>query len=184
MSVLTAWSLPADAVREPDDAARVFEGRYLTITAERWPGHDVYEVLHQHDAAAILATTPDERVVLVRQFRPPVRDTILEVPAGLLDVEGEDALSCAERELAEETGYVARDTEFLGGVFVSPGSSDQYVHLFRTRADWTPVAPPEEGIVVELRPLEEMVAAARAGRVRDAKTALALLLVAGRPPTR
>jgi ADP-ribose pyrophosphatase len=119
-------------------------------------------------------------VVLVRQFRPPVRQGLVEIPAGLLDVAGEDALTCASRELIEETGYEAQAIEFLGGVFVSPGSTDHYVHLFLAQAGADPVGPPEPGITVELRPFAAMVRAAADGKVRDAKTALALLMTAHR----
>lgn len=126
--------------------------------------------------------TPDDHVILVRQFRPAVRQALTEIPAGLLDVDGEDALTCASRELFEETGYRHRTIEFLGGYYASAGFTDEYVHLFWARTDAEPDAGAEQGIEVSRVPLDRMVAAARAGRVRDAKTALALLLAAGRPP--
>ena len=126
--------------------------------------------------------TPDDHVILVKQFRPAVRQAITEIPAGLLDVDGEDALTCASRELFEETGYRHRTIEFLGGYYASAGFTDEYVHLFWARTDAEPDAAAEQGIEVSRVPLDRMVAAAKAGRVRDAKTALALLLAAGRPP--
>ena len=70
---------------------------------------------------AVVPITPSGEVLLVRQLRPPVRDALLEVPAGLLDVEGEDALTCAARELREETGYPHETIEFLGGCYTSAG---------------------------------------------------------------
>jgi ADP-ribose pyrophosphatase len=124
--------------------------------------------------------TPTGEVLLVEQFRPPVRTKLLEVPAGLLDVAGEDALTCATRELVEETGYRHRTIEFLGGVFVAPGTTDHYVHLFRAEIDPEPVGEPEPGLELVRVPFDTMVASARAGRVRDAKTAIALLLAAER----
>lgn len=168
-------------MREPSDARILFEGRYVQVVGETWRDHGEYEVIRQMGAAAVLPLTPDDRVILVRQFRPPIRASLVEIPAGLLDVEGEDALSCAERELFEETGYRATATAFLGGVFASAGSTDHYVHLFVARTELEPVGEPEPGIELVIRPLGEMVAAAEAGRVRDAKTALALLIAAGRP---
>ena len=65
---------------------------------------------------------------------------------------------------------------------VAPGSSDHYVHLFRARTSPEPVGEPEPGIEVVHRSFDELVAAAGAGRVRDAKTALAVLMAAARPP--
>ncbi|HEY7476910.1 MAG TPA: NUDIX hydrolase [Actinomycetota bacterium] len=169
-------------MREPQAARDAFRGRFLRVDVEEWPDLGTYEVVRQHDAAAVLPITPDDQVLLVQQLRPPIRDRIVEIPAGLLDVEGEDALTCAARELLEETGFRHAAITFLGGVFVSPGSSNQYVHLFVARTRAERAAEPEAGIEVLVRPLGEMVAAARAGRVRDAKTALALLMAEGRVP--
>lgn len=149
---------------------------------EDWEGHGPYEVVHHPGAAAVLPITPDDDVLLVKQFRPAVRQALTEIPAGLLDVEGEDALTCACRELFEETGFRHRTIEFLGGYYASAGFTDEYVHLFWARTDAEPEVPAEQGIEVSRVPFERMVVAARAGRVRDAKTALALLMAAGRPP--
>jgi len=169
-------------MREPEAAHGAFRGRYVRVDVEEWPDLGSYEVVRQPDAAAVLPVTPDDQVLLVRQFRPPIRDRIVEIPAGLLDIEGEDALACAARELVEETGYRHATIGFLGGVFVTPGSSNHYVHLFVARTQLEPIGDPEDGIELLRRPLEEMVVAAEAGRVRDAKTALALLMARGRVP--
>jgi 8-oxo-dGTP pyrophosphatase MutT (NUDIX family) len=165
---------------EPEASRIAFAGRYLSVAVETWPGIGEWEVLHKFSAVAIVPITSSGDVVLVRQFRVPIRQDLLEIPAGLLDVEGEDALSCAERELLEETGFDARDTSFLGGLFMSPGTTDEYLHVFVTSVDDAATGPSEDGIEVVRRPFAEMVAAARAGRVRDAMTVLALLLAAER----
>jgi ADP-ribose pyrophosphatase len=167
-------------VPEPSNSRILLAGRFLEVHEESWPGSSPWEVVKQPSAAAVVPLTPDGQVLLVRQFRPAVRDHLVEIPAGILDVEGEDALSCAARELREETGYEHRSIEFLGGVFVSPGSTDHYVHLFWATTHDEPVGEPEVGIELLRRPLGEMVGSARAGRVRDAKTCLALLLLGDR----
>ena len=106
--------------------------------------------------------------------------TLTEIPAGLLDVEGEDALTCAARELFEETGYRHRAIEFLGGYYASPGFTDEYVHLFLARTAAEPEGAPEDGIEVSRMPF------VRPSRPRDGEgcatcsTALALLLAAER----
>jgi ADP-ribose pyrophosphatase len=167
----------------PESSQVVFEGAVFSVARERWAGneHD-YDVVRHVGAAAVLAVTPDGDVLLVRQFRPPVRRSLEEIPAGLLDVEGEDPAACAARELLEETGFRHTTLEPLGGVYTTAGCSDEFVHLFRATTEPVPVAEPEAGLEVVRRPLARMVAEARAGRVLDAKTALALLLAEGRTP--
>lgn len=174
--------MPGDpaAPPEPISSREVFDGRVLRVVVEDWPGHGPYEIVHHPGAAAVLPLTPAGDVLLVRQLRPPIRASLTEIPAGLLDIEGEDALTCAARELREETGYRHETIEFLAGVYATAGMSDEYIHLFWAWTSPEPEDGPEEGIELVLRPLDEMVAAARAGRVRDAKTALALLLVGAR----
>jgi 8-oxo-dGDP phosphatase len=165
--------------REPLEARTAWEGRYLSVDVEVWPEGE-YELIHKHHAVAVVPVTPSGDVLLVRQFRPPVRDSLLEVPAGLLDVDGEDALTCAGRELFEETGYRHRSMEFLGGAFLSPGSSDEYMQFFLAETDEAPSAAPEGGIELVVMPLEQALGSARAGRVRNAASALALLLADAR----
>jgi len=167
-------------MEQPTGSRSVFEGVVVRVEIEDWPGAGPWEIVRLPGAAGVLPVTASGDVVLVKQLRRPVRDVLTEIPAGLLDVEGEDPLACAARELFEETGYRHETIEFLGGMYPSAGITDEYVHLFWARAAEAPERPPEDGIEVLRLPLPGMVAAARAGRVRDAKTALALLLFAGR----
>jgi ADP-ribose pyrophosphatase len=160
---------------EPRSSREGFAGRLIRVEVESWNGHD-FEVVRHPGAAAVLPVTPDGDVLLVRQFRPAIRRSLMEIPAGVLDVDGEDPLGCAARELFEETGYRHRSLEFLGGIYTSAGFADEYIHLFEALTSDRQEGPSEEGIEVLRRPLDEMVTAARAGRVRDAKTAVALLL--------
>ncbi|HEX6330606.1 MAG TPA: NUDIX hydrolase [Actinomycetota bacterium] len=167
---------------EPDSEDLAFDGAVFSVVREWWPGlSHPYDVARHVGAAAVLPVTPDREVLLVRQFRPPIRRTLVEMPAGLLDVREEDPVTCAARELLEETGYRHRTIEFLGGIYTTAGFSNEYVSLFWALTEREPEQPPEEGIELIRRPLDEMVRAARAGHVRDAKTALALLMVDGRP---
>jgi ADP-ribose pyrophosphatase len=167
---------------QPVSSRTVYQGSLLSVDVETWPGQaGELELVRHPGAAAVLPLLPTGEVLLVRQLRPAVRDELVEIPAGILDVEGEDALTCAARELFEETGHRHETIEFLGGYYASAGFSDEYVHLFVARATAEAAGPAEDGITVVREPFERLVAAARAGRVRDVKTALALLLTAGRP---
>jgi ADP-ribose pyrophosphatase len=167
---------------EPAASRPVFRGRHVRVDEEDWPGLGPWEVVRPRDAVGVLPLTPSGDVLLVRQFRPPVRRVVLEVPAGLLDVEGEDPRDCAARELLEETGFAHTSLERLGEIHPSVGHSSELVHLFLAHTEAEPVGAPEEGIELVRRPLVEMVAEVRAGRVVDAKTALVLLLADARTP--
>ncbi len=167
---------------EPTSSRTVYRGSFLTVDVEAWPGRSGdQEVVRHPGAAGVLPLLPTGEVLLVRQLRPAIRDELLEIPAGILDVEGEDALTCAARELSEETGHRHESIEFLGGYYASAGFTDEYVHLFVARVATEPAGPPEDGIALVREPFDRMVTAAGAGRVRDVKTALALLLAARHP---
>jgi hypothetical protein len=84
----------------------------------------------------------------------------------------------------EETGHRSTETAFLGGTFLSPGFTAEYIHLFWARTAGEPVGKPEAGIEVVRMPLHRAIASAREGKVRNAMTAIGLLLAAGVPALR
>jgi ADP-ribose diphosphatase len=167
-------------VVEPIRSAPLFRGRWIRVDEEEWPEVGTWEVVRLGDAAAVLPLTPEDDVLLVEQFRVGARRSIEEIPAGLLDLEGEDPADCAARELLEETGFRHASLEPLALVHPSPGSSSELVHLFVARTRSEPEQEPEEGIVVVRRPFVDALERARAGRIEDAKTALALFLADAR----
>ena len=103
---------------------RVFEGRIVSLRIDdvRFPdGRETRrEVVEHRSAVAIVPLLPDNRVLLVRQWRHPVGEELVEIPAGLLEP-GEQPIECAQRELAEETGYNAGRLEPLASFYSSPG---------------------------------------------------------------
>jgi ADP-ribose pyrophosphatase len=159
--------------REPREAREVFRGKLIRVEIESWPSGQ-REVVRHPGACGIVAVTAGGDVLLVRQTREAIRSDILEIPAGILDVPGEQAAACAARELEEETGHVASDVRPLGMVHTSPGFTDEVILLFTAKA--SPGGPPEHGIEVVTIPLADALQAVRDGRVTDAKTAVALLL--------
>jgi 8-oxo-dGTP pyrophosphatase MutT (NUDIX family) len=165
---------------EPGGTRPLFEGRWVRVDEEEGADVGAGEVVRTPDAAGVLPITPEGDALLVRQFRPPVRHVVTEIPAGLLDVEGEDAQTCAARELYEETGFRHASLEFLAGFHPSAGHSAEFVHLFLARTRSEPEGRPEEGIELIRVPFSEMLADARAGRLEDVKTALAVLLADAR----
>jgi ADP-ribose diphosphatase len=163
----------------PEEARTVYSGSLLRVELESWDGHR-YDVVRHPGAAGVLPLLPGGDALLVKQLRPAIRGTLLEIPAGILDVDGEDAVATAARELFEETGYRHRSIDFLGAVYPSAGFCDELVQLFVAEIDPEPAGEPEDGIEVVRRPFDELVRSARAGRFRDAKTALAVLLADAR----
>jgi ADP-ribose pyrophosphatase len=140
---------------------------------EVWTGR-YREVVRHPGSCVVVALTPDRDVLMVRQWRDPVEEDLLEVPAGTMDHPGEEARACAARELLEETGHRASRIEPLGRVYASPGFLDEAFELFLARAE--PAGEPEEGVEVVRMPLEEAVEAVASGIIADAKSAVAILL--------
>ncbi|WP_017572748.1 NUDIX domain-containing protein [Nocardiopsis halotolerans] len=134
-------------------------------------------------AAAALALDADGRVLLQRQYRHATQHTLWELPAGMIDGEGEGPLLTARRELVEEAGLRAERWHELADFFPSPGFSDERIHVFLARD--LSVVPDEEidfvreheeaDLVAEWVPLEEAVGLAMAGRLHNGATIIGVL---------
>jgi len=126
-----------------------------------------YYVRESRGFAVIFALTPDERVVMVRQYKHGVGRQLLELPAGAIDP-GESPLGCAERELAEETGYRGGPPELLATFVTDPTNSDACFHLFLVR-EAVPAGSqhldPTENIEVSLASLDQLLRFARDGSI-------------------
>ena len=166
-----------------------FTGRVISVRTDRLRMPDGAEsdrdvVIHP-GAVAVLALDDDERVVMVRQFRQPVGHLLDELPAGLLDVEGELALVGAQRELHEEASLLARDWHVLLDLLTSPGMSNEAIRVFLARG-LTDVAEDdrfereheEATMTVHRVPLAEAVAAALAGEITNAVAVAGILAAA------
>jgi len=164
---------------------RIYEGRVVNLRVDdvRTPGgmETQREIVEHRGAVALVAIDDGERVLLVSQYRHALGRVTTEIPAGTLEP-GEDAVACAARELAEETGYSAARFERLGGIHPSPGFCTEYIHLFAatglTRGEAQPEA--DEQIAVQALPWAEAMRRVRAGEMQDAKSVSALLLADAR----
>lgn len=87
------------------------------------------EIVNHPGAVAIIAITDDKKIVLVEQFRKPLERSIIEIPAGKLE-EGEEPLTTAKRELEEETGYAAKEFDYIVSFATSPGFADEVIHVY------------------------------------------------------
>ena len=134
----------------------------------------------RHPGAVAVVPIDGDDIVLVRQFRPALGRTMLEIPAGTLDHPGESPSACAVRELAEEIGAHAEQLEPLVDYAVAAGVSDEWLHLFVARGlTFTKRAADgieEQEMTVERLPVAEAVSACTDGRIHDAKTIIGLLL--------
>lgn len=111
-----------------------FAGVVWDIRRERFAygeGALVREFMEHPGAVAILAVDADDRILTIQQYRHPIQMRNWELPAGLLDVDGEPPLEAAQRELAEEADLVAAEWEPLITMHTSPGGSDEAIHVFR-----------------------------------------------------
>ncbi|WP_439594126.1 NUDIX domain-containing protein [Microbacterium sp.] len=173
---------------EPEvlESELVYEGRVWDVrsdTVQYGDGRIVRQYVHHPGAAAIVAVDEQERVLLIQQYRHPIRHRDWEVPAGLLDVAGETPLESAVRELAEEADLEASSWEPLVSIFTTPGGNDEVVHLFLARG-LSPLAEAHEredeeaDIRVEWVPLADAVAGVLAGRLRNGILAVGVLAAA------
>lgn len=161
----------------------VFSGRVWDIysdTVKFAGGEMTREYMKHSGAVAVLAIDDADRVLLINQYRQPVKLRDWELPAGLLDVEGEPPLEAAKRELAEETDLVAAEWTPLISFNSTPGGSNEVIHVFEARGlSAAPTSHPrtdeEAEIVVRWVALDEVVAAVLDGRLKNAPLIIAVL---------
>ncbi len=156
-------------------AERLYEGKVINLRRDMVllpNGNQASREIVEHPGAvAIVPVLPDGKVLMVRQFRHPVGQVLLEIPAGKL-APGENPDECALRELEEETGYLAGKLERVASIFTAPGFTDEVIHIYMAcDLQKTAVNPDEDEFlsVVAHEPLAigRMI---RSGEICDAKT--------------
>lgn len=159
--LLTAQRFKVERLRERDKDGKVRER----------------EVVRHIGAVTVLPVVDQDHICLIRSWRVAVEETLLEIPAGTLEI-GEDPAECAHRELIEETGYRAGKIEFVQEFYLSPGILDEKMRLFIAK-DLTPGATalePGERIENWIVTWDEALDLVRNGKIRDAKTITGILL--------
>lgn len=161
------WQLGA---RVPGHDYRIFTTHFRDATHPRTGEPKRFSLIECVDWVNVIALTPDDRVVLIRQYRPGVERVCLEIPGGMVD-EGEDARTAAARELAEETGYTAPTWTLLGTMAPNPAIQNNTLHCYLALDAVPSTAPrPDGGEVIELEtlPLADVHRLLRAGHVEHA----------------
>lgn len=167
-----------------------FTGRVFTVVTDQLKMPDgsvaARDYIRHVGSVGVVALDATDRVVLVRQYRHPVRRYLWELPAGLIDVAGEALAAAALRELAEEADLTARRVDLLVDLFTTPGCSSELIRVFLARdlvevpyADRHVRTGEEADMVVARVPLDEALAMVDDGRITNA-AAVAGLLAAGR----
>jgi ADP-ribose pyrophosphatase len=158
----------------------VYEGRLfdISLTELEMPGGAIAqrETIQHPGAVGMIAVTDNGRLLLVTQYRHATGRRLLEIPAGTLEP-GEEPSATAVRELQEEVGMIPGRLESLGGVFVAPGYTSEYIHLF-VCTELTPQSlegDEDEDIEVERLALDEALRAIEDGTICDAKSVVAIL---------
>jgi ADP-ribose pyrophosphatase len=166
---------------------RVYDGKVVRLRRDQVRMSDgnvaAREVVEHPGAVGIVALDEDGNILLVNQYRHPVRARLDELPAGLLDEDGESALEAAKRELAEETGMAARKWDVLVDLHTSPGISDEAIRIYLARelyrAPLDGFAPEHEeaAMTVSREPLPDALRRVMAGRITNAAAAAGILAV-------
>jgi ADP-ribose pyrophosphatase len=168
---------------------RGYQGRVISLDIDtvRFPdgSQGELEMVRHPGASAIVPflsdpAGPDPQLLLIKQYRYAALQFMYEIPAGRLEP-GEAPVTCAERELREETGCTAATLEHLHTMYTTPGFTDEKIHLFiasgLTRGEAAREA--DEFITVETVALSRALEMIRDGQIVDAKTALGILFAAG-----
>lgn len=166
----------------------VYDGHVMRVAIGTYEGPDgdtfTRDVIRHPGAVAVLPLHDDGTVTLVRQYRAPIDDLLLEIPAGIRDVDDEPTEVTAARELAEEVGLEADAYEHLVAFHNAPGMSDEVVHVYLATGlreiDSSAQGPEEEAMSIERHHLDDLAGMIADGRLTDAKTVIAVALARAR----
>ncbi len=158
----------------------VYDGRIMTVQrddVELATGQKSFrEVVRHSGGVVVLALKDEETILMVKQFRYPIAQTVWEVPAGKLE-KGENPDDACKRELEEETGYQAEKWTSLGYINTSPGFCDEKLYLYKAEKLKFVGEHPDDGEIIsafEMK-LDDVRAKIKNGEINDAKTICAVL---------
>ncbi len=163
------------------ESEHIFKGAVFAVERDRLREENgfeiVREIIRHTGGAGCLPLFPDGRVALVKQYRHPARQELLEIPAGKIEA-GESPMECAAREIEQEIGFRAGRIELLADFYSTPGFCEERLYVYLA----TELTPAEQNldhdefVEVVYIPLAEAVAMAERNEIEDSKTIIALLL--------
>ena len=162
------------------DSEEKYRGVIVTVTldhAQLCDGRTVLrEVVHHPGGVSVLPVDDEGFCYMVRQFRYPAGEQMLEIPAGKRE-KGEEPLACAVRELSEETGFTADRLVDLGRVYPTPGYDNEVIYIYLATGLHPGKSHPDDGefLNVEKIHLDELTDMAMRGELIDAKSIIAVL---------
>jgi len=158
-----------------------YAGNVLNLRVDdvRFPNDAIFkrEVIEHEGAVGVVPLCKDGQVMLVKQYRHPINDFLLEIPAGLFD-EGELPIECAIRELKEETGGISNNVMKLAEFYTTPGYSNEkfYLYLALDVEETEPSPEDDEFIEIKKINLDDALDLMVGGKIEDAKTIIGLCL--------
>lgn len=156
----------------------VFSGKRLKVfkSFKKMPdGSLAYHEEVKHPGASLVLPFVKDKIVLIRQYRGVIGRNIWEFPAGVLEPD-ETPLSCARREVLEETGYEVSKIKKIGKIYTSPGFTDEVIHIFRAECGKKAGSRLEEDefISIKLVTRKELIAMFLSGKINDSKSIAAM----------
>lgn len=157
----------------------VYDGKIITVLkddVEVADGHKSFREVVKHSGGVVVLAIHEDKIIFVKQFRYPMKEILLELPAGKLE-KGEDPFLAGQRELEEETGYCADKWTDLGFVYTSPGYSDEKLYLYKAENLHFTHCHPDEGEILQSLEIkiDDAVKMINNGEINDAKTLCAFM---------
>lgn len=157
----------------------IFDGRVVKLYKDKIElptGQESYREVVKHSGGVVIFAKKEDKVLLVKQFRYPMKEVLYELPAGKLEI-GEDPFEAAKRELEEETGYCANKWTDLGYVYTSPGYSDEKLYLYMAEDLKFTHCHPDEGEILQALEYsyDDVLKMIANGEINDAKTLCAIM---------
>ena len=159
---------------------RVYDGKVVFVDyddIETSDGHKSFREVIRHPGGVVIVAEKDENTILmVKQFRYPLKSVSLELPAGKLEF-GENPDNAAPRELEEETGYIAKTWKSLGYIYTTPGICDEKLYLYYAKDLIYTKPNPDEGEIIQALEynINDVFKMIKNGEINDSKTLCALL---------